>query len=113
MAALVALNITGVNNALDVLEMTQSTSSLLRKANIYGLCTTSMMWHLRAYLKCVGIGENLPLHDLEALGHLDHSYVFRRVREQMGTLATGAHPFVLRKVQASSARCWLTPNSRL
>ena len=93
--------------------MTQSTSSLMRKANVYGFCTTSMMWHLRAYLKCVAIGENLPLHDLEALGHLDHSYVFRRVREQMDALATGSHPFVLRKVQAFGARSCLTTRSCL
>ena len=103
LAALVALNITDVNDIMGTLENTQGTSSLMRKANVYGFCTTSLMWHLRAYLKCVAIGENLPLHDLDTVQHLDHSYVYRRVHEQMGALAMGAHPFVLRNVRTPSA----------
>ena len=102
MAALVALNLVSVKDTQMALAMTSGKSPVLSRANIYGSCNAYFMWFLRAYLRCVAIGDNLPLHDLviPPQQRFDHAYVFRRIHEGMGTIAAGSHPFVLRKVRA-------------
>ena len=104
LAALIALNLLSVKEAQHVLVQRGTVSEVLRKSNIYGYSSAYVMWHLRAYLKCVAIGENLPLHDCgsAALGRFDHAYVCRRIQEQMGAIAAGSHPFPLRQVNPSS-----------